>query len=401
MRQTELDSAATTTKSAAGRFDRPSVAKARYRAYKPSILLAAVCTAWTAHGATINVFPVDDNVGIGTASPAAPLEINETTLNQSNAANGAALIRPLKRITQNGNFYTIGLLSDPLISIDGGLDDTGYLIGSRLYGLRRLSATNDLGTLSALYGVDVAFGHEGTVDRRTRFVAGLDLRPQYEGGTIDEAYALRIANATRGAEVRSEWAIYQADPESQNAFLGNVGIGVDVPEHELDVAGTVHAERMLGPWANADEGILRLGNIQVLWGRYQSTTSGTPRQINFQHAFADSNYALTLTAQHNSAVNQSSGRYTTVHAKSPTHAVIQSYGAVDNDPGFRSAVGGTYIAIGKFETNEQCGAGAQRSIACSAATAPSREAPHRQTASEPLVKRERALDQGTDLVSVQ
>ena len=54
---------------------------------------------------------------------------------------------------------------------------------------------------------------------------------------------------------------------------GNVGIGTSSPATKLDVAGTVTASAMVGPWDNSNNGYVRLGNVQICWGTGSVTFS--------------------------------------------------------------------------------------------------------------------------------
>ena len=100
---------------------------------------------------------------------------------------------------------------------------------------------------------------------------------------------------------------------------------------------------------SSEEGYLRIGDIQIVWGRY---TSNGPahgvKTINFPIEFINTNYRLVLTPQQ---TQRELARYSKVVGKRNSNFTVQTYYngdfGLNIDTGY-SALGGDYIAIGKW-----------------------------------------------------
>lgn len=119
---------------------------------------------------------------------------------------------------------------------------------------------------------------------------------------------------------------------------GSVGINTTEPTSELDVRGTVTADRFEGPWDQSKNGFIMLGDVQIVWGTYRSSSSGSYAFTNFPAPFVDTNYSIDLTPTFGSA------RYSVVTAVERGRFSAQTYSA----NGARSGVFGRYIAIGRW-----------------------------------------------------
>jgi hypothetical protein len=120
---------------------------------------------------------------------------------------------------------------------------------------------------------------------------------------------------------------------------GNVGIGTQQPSAELDVRGTAKIEQLAGPWDQSENGFVMLGNMQIVWGRFGSTSSGA-YFVNFlPQPFLDSNYSVIVTADYTYP-----GRIAHVLSTEREFFVTQTY---DPKTAIRSNVSGSYIAIGR------------------------------------------------------
>jgi hypothetical protein len=248
----------------------------------PGVQIASVNDAYSGYepleiaGSSIDF--TNGNVGIGTATPRAQLEINgsdNTTtatvlpyfLNSANTSvyvdsslNYAALgtstpgnnreiagvdyayVTPTQNIGNNivgrsslvewsGTSYTSQALvgnqsgayalgSGNILNISGSTG-YGYYGGSAtttlLSGMQAFAENVGTGTITTQYGVKVTLANNG-------------------GGTITNGYGVYISGAGAGTNTNTAYDFYAADSSANNYFAGNVGIGSSSPAAVLDLS---------------------------------------------------------------------------------------------------------------------------------------------------------------------
>lgn len=123
------------------------------------------------------------------------------------------------------------------------------------------------------------------------------------------------------------------------AASGSLGVGTTSPEAELDVRGAIQGDELRGPWDQSHSGFVLLGDLQIVWGQFESNASGGFAHTQLHSPFLDNKYQLVLTPRF-----PSGNRYATVLTQTATSFTAQSY---DNNS-TRSSVDGSYIAIGRW-----------------------------------------------------
>ncbi|MCB0344094.1 MAG: collagen-like protein, partial [Bdellovibrionales bacterium] len=140
----------------------------------------------------------------------------------------------------------------------------------------------------------------------------------------------------------------QGPPGSSNTELlgtnyipssGSVGIGTTQPQADLDVRGTLAVDELTGPWDQSESGFIVLGDIQIVWGRYGSTSAGTLAFTSFPAPFVDVSYSVSLTPQYISPY-----RVTNIITKTTTGFAAQTF----HMNGSYSGGSGDFIAIGRW-----------------------------------------------------
>ncbi len=175
------------------------------------------------------------NVGIGTASPGRPLDVQDTYTNA-----GGNIIQTIinKNATANGTYYNQGISSQSNIVINSGVTDSGYYLGFDDGVLR--SSASDAGTLATMFGHRVQVGHyTGTATARlTTNVVGVEVDKYYMNGTISNLYGVKV-DGTGGGTVTNNYDFYGGDSNASNYFAGKVGIGTTAPSVKFQVNGGI------------------------------------------------------------------------------------------------------------------------------------------------------------------
>lgn len=68
---------------------------------------------------------------------------------------------------------------------------------------------------------------------------GVDVENIYNSGTITDTYGVYVGDVTAGTQTNKPFSFYASDPDADNYFAGNVGIGTALPSVKLDVVGDV------------------------------------------------------------------------------------------------------------------------------------------------------------------
>jgi glycine cleavage system H lipoate-binding protein len=195
------------------------------------------------------------DVGIGTAAPAARLEVlgdSSTTI----AVDGNAIISGSNNIDITGGDFSANHSSSANNSNVYGLTGGAYLnstgattnaaggnfvlqLGSSSAGSQtgagiKVGAVN-YGTTTRVDGALIGLGNNtGTLSNAN----GLRIENLINLGTITSTYALFVGDITAGTQTNTPYSIYTSDSGSFNYFAGNVGIGDTTPTYKLDVNGT-------------------------------------------------------------------------------------------------------------------------------------------------------------------
>ena len=120
---------------------------------------------------------------------------------------------------------------------------------------------------------------------------------------------------------------------------GNVGIGTTEPQAELDVRGAILAGELKGPWDQSENGFVMLGDLQIAWGTFSSSSAGATAVTTLPAPFASTSYQVTVSAAYLEP-------YRVAHVMSKTARTISVQTFHSN--GTRSGATGSYIAIGKW-----------------------------------------------------
>jgi|694.fasta_scaffold02030_41 hypothetical protein len=140
--------------------------------------------------------------------------------------------------TTNGNYAIRNVAINTYFKINSGITNSGSSIGIANNNLRNYALTNDIGTLSALYGIYNQYGHYNTsaVSPVTTTAIGIQHLLWRATGTITNAFDIYCSDASSGATVTNRWGIY-VEHTGKNYFGGNTGIGVS-PTYRFEVRGS-------------------------------------------------------------------------------------------------------------------------------------------------------------------
>ena len=177
------------------------------------------------YSAGINYLSLDSSgrLGIGVApNGGAQLYVASTTTN----INSAQTVRAVHtaNATTTGTYTTYGLVGVAQGIVNSGVTNNGWIVGSYAEALR--SSTVDSGTLGAISGQSINFGHNGgSTGRLTATAYGLLIQPYSTAGTINTLYGIFIGSGyASGGTVGTRYGLYQEDPNARNFFASGIAI---------------------------------------------------------------------------------------------------------------------------------------------------------------------------------
>ncbi len=121
---------------------------------------------------------------------------------------------------------------------------------------------------------------------------------------------------------------------------GRLGVGTTTPRAPLQVIGEARVGEITGEWDQSDSGYVRFGDLQIVWGRYNSSSS-FDAVTTLPVAFVDANYTVALTPTSSATNNLTSS----LKSRTPSSFIAQTSTASSSD---RLNANGDYIAIGRW-----------------------------------------------------
>lgn len=237
------------------------------------------------------------NVGIGTTSPGAKLDIydvftktntNPNTVevlhNGNVSANGIYPVAGLftQRVSGGANSFATGL-----VGVADKQGDYGY-VARGVQGIGKLSGNITVNNADMQY-----MGVEGRIEMEGSNSVNLDDRAYSFYGTAEidsgshlkEYHGLYLNTPTNNGTILNKYGVSQVDANSKNYFAGNVGIGVASPTADLHIQGS----------SDSDVPVLRVGGFGNSGSKLELAETLTSGDMNYGFSFFnDGNGSNTL-----------------------------------------------------------------------------------------------------------
>ncbi|NDV47140.1 hypothetical protein D0T49_08795 [Paludibacter sp. 221] len=211
----------------------------KYISYK-----SPAATAWYKSGSSLDAGADKEGrisrngfIGIGrTASKNIAIAALNENLDHSGGYVYATYSKSL--IVSNGTqpSYQRGVVSVAHQRVPTGVTNSGNLIG--LLSQTYKNGTDNGGTLNAMRGVYVAYGHSDVDDAgTTNTAAGLYITPYIQSGEITTSYDIYLGAYNGTGTIANKYGIYIAGSDKANYIQGTLGLGVTAPTARLDIRG--------------------------------------------------------------------------------------------------------------------------------------------------------------------
>jgi hypothetical protein len=210
--------------------------------------------------------------------------------------------------TTNGNYAIRNVAINTYFKINSGITNSGSSVGIANNNLRNYALTNDIGTLSALYGIYNQYGHYNTsaVSPVTTTAIGIQHILWRATGTITNAFDIYCSDASSGATVTNRWGIY-VEHTGKNYFGGNTGVGVS-PTYRFEVRGSGATSSTVSFYVSnssgaallytRDDGAINTGTAAV--SPYNNTTATAANMVVGSDGFL---YRSTSSLRYKTDVN--------------------------------------------------------------------------------------------------
>jgi hypothetical protein len=174
------------------------------------------------------------------------------TQSANNPANATYLSEvignPTYTASANLTYASFGSVVNPIVNSTFSVTNAMYAV--RAIALRNNigASTDDSGTLTAINGVAIRYGHavvNASATPQTTAAYGLALQPYAQSGTIGTMYDLYIYATAGAGTVTNHWGLYQVGA-NDNYLTGNLGIGLNDPQLPLEILTAGRISRNAG-----------------------------------------------------------------------------------------------------------------------------------------------------------